>query len=258
MGRLEGKVAIITGGAKGQGAAEVELFASEGATVVFGDILDEEGKQVEARVAELGGVAEYMHHDVTSDDDWQNIVELAESKYGKVDILVNNAGISMRHEAMDVSNEDWDVIMDVNAKGVFLGTRYVIPAMQRAGGRLDHQHLVHSGHTRTTACVACVRSLQGCGTRVHQEHGRAFRVGRNQGQLDPPWPDRHRHDPRRDQHGPPRDARRRDPDGPPRTGGRHRLRRSISGVRRGVVHNSDRAGDRRRGIRDPDMTVNQE
>ena len=108
MGRLDGKVAIITGGAKGQGAAEVELFASEGAAVVFGDILDEEGKQVEARVAELGGVAEYVHQDVTSDEDWQSIVELAESKYGKVDILVNNAGISMRHEGMDVSNDEWD------------------------------------------------------------------------------------------------------------------------------------------------------
>ena len=134
MGRLDGKVAIITGGAKGQGARETELFASEGATVIFGDILDDEGRQVEAKIAELGGVAEYVHLDVTSDDDWQSVVELAETKYGKIDILVNNAGISQRHEGMDVSNEDWDLIMDVNAKGVFLGTRYVIPAMQRAGG----------------------------------------------------------------------------------------------------------------------------
>ena len=134
MGRLDGKVAIITGGAKGQGAAEVELFASEGAKVIFGDILDDEGKKIEARIAELGGVAEYVHLDVTSEDDWQQAVDLAESKYGKVDILVNNAGISLRHQDMDVPSEDWDIVMDVNAKGVFLGTRYVIPAMQRAGG----------------------------------------------------------------------------------------------------------------------------
>ena len=134
MGRLEGKVAIITGGAKGQGAAEAELFASEGAAVIFGDILDDEGKKVEARIAELGGTAEYVHLDVTSDDDWQSAVELAESKYGKVDILVNNAGISMRHQDMDITNEEWDTMMDVNVKGVFLGTRYVIPAMRRAGG----------------------------------------------------------------------------------------------------------------------------
>ena len=134
MGRLDDKVAIISGGAKGQGAAEVELFAAEGAKVVFGDVLDDEGKKVEARIAELGGEVEYVHLDVTSDEDWRKAVDLAESKYGKVDILVNNAGISLRHEDMDISNEDWDNVMDVNAKGVFLGTRHVIPAMQRAGG----------------------------------------------------------------------------------------------------------------------------
>ena len=134
MGRLDGKVAIITGGARGQGEVETELFAAEGAKVVFGDILDEEGKKVEARIAELGGEVEYIHLDVTSDDDWQRAVELAERKYGKLDILVNNAGISLRHHDMDVSNEEWDTIMDVNAKGVFLGTRHAIPAMRRAGG----------------------------------------------------------------------------------------------------------------------------
>ncbi len=134
MGRLDDKVAIISGGAKGQGAAEVELFAAEGAKVVFGDVLDDEGKKVEARIAELGGEVEYVHLDVTSDEDWRKAVDLAESKYGRVDILVNNAGISLRHQDMDISNEDWDNVMDVNAKGVFLGTRHVIPAMQRAGG----------------------------------------------------------------------------------------------------------------------------
>ena len=134
MGRLEGKVAIITGGAKGQGAVEVELFANEGATVVFGDVLDDEGRKVEAKVAELGSKVEYIHLDVTSEDDWQRAVDLAESKYGSLDILVNNAGIAIRHSDLDVSSEDWDLMMDVNAKGVFLGTKYVVPAMRRAGG----------------------------------------------------------------------------------------------------------------------------
>ena len=134
MGRLDGKVAIISGGAKGQGAVETELFATEGAKVIFGDILDDEGKKVEAKIAELGGDVEYIHLDVTSEDDWQQAVERAESKYGKLDILVNNAGISMRHSDMDVSSDDWDTMMDVNAKGVFLGVKYAIPAMQRAGG----------------------------------------------------------------------------------------------------------------------------
>ena len=134
MGRLDGKVAIISGGAKGQGAVETELFAMEGAKVIFGDVLDDEGRKVEAKVAELGGDVEYIHLDVTSEDDWQQAVERAESKYGKLDILVNNAGISMRHSDMDVSSDDWDTMMDVNAKGVFLGVKYAIPAMQRAGG----------------------------------------------------------------------------------------------------------------------------
>ena len=134
MGRLEGKVAIITGGAKGQGAVEVELFASEGATVVFGDLLDDEGRKVEAKVAELGGKVEYIHLDVTSEDDWRLAVDLAESKYGSLDVLVNNAGIAIRHRELDVSSEDWDLMMDVNAKGVFLGTKCAVPAMRRAGG----------------------------------------------------------------------------------------------------------------------------
>ena len=134
MGRLDGKVAIISGGAKGQGAVETELFAMEGAKIIFGDILDEDGKKVEAKVAELGGDVEYIHLDVTSEADWQQAVERAESKYGKLDILVNNAGISMRHSDMDVSSEDWDTMMNVNAKGVFLGVKHAIPAMRRAGG----------------------------------------------------------------------------------------------------------------------------
>ena len=89
---------------------------------------------MEAKIAELGGDVEYIHLDVTSEDDWQHAVDRAESKYGKLDILVNNAGISMRHSDMDVSSDDWDTMMDVNAKGVFLGVKYAIPAMQRAGG----------------------------------------------------------------------------------------------------------------------------
>jgi len=134
MGRLEGKVALISGGAKGQGKAEARLFAKEAAKVVFGDILDEDGRKVEAEINEMGGDAKYIHLDVTSEDDWEAAVREAVATYGKLDILVNNAGISLRHQDMDVPTEDWDQIMDVNAKGVFLGTKYAIPAMKRAGG----------------------------------------------------------------------------------------------------------------------------
>ena len=134
MGRLEDKVALISGGAKGQGAVEARLFAKEAAKVVFGDILDEEGQKVEAEINEMGGDARYIHLDVTSEDDWDAAVKEAVTRYGKLDILVNNAGISLRHQDMEVPTEDWDQIMEVNAKGVFLGTKYAIPAMKRAGG----------------------------------------------------------------------------------------------------------------------------
>ncbi len=132
--RLEGKVAIITGGARGQGATEAKMFASEGAKVVIGDIRDELGMQVEAEIRELGGEAVYLHLDVTSEDDWQRAIETAEQQFGKVDVLVNNAAIVLRKDIEETTADDWDNIMDINAKGVFLGTKAVIPAMRRAGG----------------------------------------------------------------------------------------------------------------------------
>ncbi|MDE2961856.1 MAG: glucose 1-dehydrogenase [Chloroflexota bacterium] len=132
--RLEGKVAIITGGARGQGATEARMFAQEGARVVIGDIRDELGMQVEAEIRELGGEAVYLHLDVTSDDDWQRAIETAEQRFGKVDVLVNNAAIVLRKDIEETTGEDWDNIMEINAKGVFLGTKAVIPAMRRAGG----------------------------------------------------------------------------------------------------------------------------
>ncbi len=132
--RLEGKVAIITGGARGQGATEARMFAQEGAKVVIGDIRDELGMQVEAEIRELGGEAVYLHLDVTSADDWQRAIDTAERQFGKVDVLVNNAAIVLRKDIEETTGDDWDNIMEINAKGVFLGTKAVIPAMRRAGG----------------------------------------------------------------------------------------------------------------------------
>jgi NAD(P)-dependent dehydrogenase (short-subunit alcohol dehydrogenase family) len=134
MARLDGKVALISGGARGQGATEARMFAQEGARVVFGDILDEEGKRVEAQIRELGGEATYVHLDVTREADWQAAVETAVNRYGKLDVLVNNAGILIRKGIEETTVEDWDRIMAVNAKGVFLGTKATIPAMRQAGG----------------------------------------------------------------------------------------------------------------------------
>ena len=134
MGRLDGKVALISGAARGQGACEARLFCREGAQVVCGDILDEVGKQVEAEIRAAGGEATYIHLNVTSEADWRAAVETAERRYGKLHVLVNNAGILIRQGIEDTTEDDWDRIMAVNVKGVFLGTKYAIPAMRRAGG----------------------------------------------------------------------------------------------------------------------------
>ena len=132
--RLQGKVAIITGGARGQGEAEARMFVREGAKVVFGDVLDDEGRQVEAEIAAAGGEAVYVRLDVTDENSWREAVGTAVSRFGKVDILVNNAGIASWNAGDDATVEEWDRIMEINAKGVFLGTKAVIPAMRAAGG----------------------------------------------------------------------------------------------------------------------------
>ena len=135
MGKLDGKVAVISGGARGQGAAEAETFAREGARVVFGDIRDADGQKVEAGIRAAGGDATYVPLDVTSEADWQRAVETATARYGKLDVLVNNAAIVIpRVPIEERTAAEWDQVMAVNAKGVFLGTKHAIPAMRRAGG----------------------------------------------------------------------------------------------------------------------------
>jgi NAD(P)-dependent dehydrogenase (short-subunit alcohol dehydrogenase family) len=110
------------------------MMAREGASVVFGDILDEEGRKVEAEIQELGLAATYVHLDVTSEDDWRSAVDTAVTRYGKLNVLVNNAGILIRKSIEETTEEDWDRIMAINAKGVFLGTKHAIPAMRQADG----------------------------------------------------------------------------------------------------------------------------
>ena len=134
MSRLDGKIALITGAAKGQGEVEAKLFAREGAQVILSDILDADGSKVESEITELGGDALYKRLDVSSENEWASISQFIEDKYGRLDILLNNAGASVRNTAMDISMEDWDLMMNVNAKGVFLGTKYCVPIMQKSGG----------------------------------------------------------------------------------------------------------------------------
>ncbi len=131
--RLEGKVAFISGGARGMGAAEARMFAAEGAKVAFGDVLDDEGKKVEAEINETGGECIFLPLDVTSESQWSTVIQSVVARFGKLDIMVNNAGISAHGMIEDVTVEEWDRVMDVNAKGVFLGTKTAIPEMRKAG-----------------------------------------------------------------------------------------------------------------------------
>jgi NAD(P)-dependent dehydrogenase (short-subunit alcohol dehydrogenase family) len=133
--RLEGKVALISGGARGLGEAQARLFAQEGARVVIGDVGEDEGKKVAAEINEAGGDAHFERLDVTQEDQWQRVLDTTTAMYGKLDILVNNAGISGGRIGLeDLTGEIWDQVMAVNAKGVFLGTKLAIPEMLKAGG----------------------------------------------------------------------------------------------------------------------------
>ena len=132
--RLEGKVAIITGASRGQGEAEARLFATEGARVVLGDILEEAGRKIEAEINESGREALFVALDVTSESDWEGAVAAALHRFGRVDILVNNAAILRTEALLETTEAIWDQVMAVNATGSFLGTRAVIPAMRKGGG----------------------------------------------------------------------------------------------------------------------------
>ena len=132
--RLQGKVALISGAARGMGAAEARLFAKEGAHVVLGDILHKQGQAVAAEINDAGGHALFVPLDVTSEDSWRDAVDAALQRFGKLNVLVNNAGILVREELEEGTDHGWDSTMNVNAKGVFLGMKLAIPAMRKAGG----------------------------------------------------------------------------------------------------------------------------
>jgi NAD(P)-dependent dehydrogenase (short-subunit alcohol dehydrogenase family) len=129
--RLGDKVALITGSASGMGQSEAVLFAKEGAKVVVADVLEAEGKKV---ADSLGGAGRFVRLDVTSESAWSQAIAAAVSTFGKLDILVNNAGISGTFDPDTLSTSAWDRLMDVNAKGTFLGMKHAIPAMEKAGG----------------------------------------------------------------------------------------------------------------------------
>ena len=131
--RLANKVALISGGARGMGAAEAKLFSREGARVVIGDILEDEGRRTEAEINESGGECLFVRLDVSRESDWADAVSAAVLRFGKLDILVNNAAIFRRSGVEETSSQLWDQTMDINAKGVFLGTKAAIPEMRKVG-----------------------------------------------------------------------------------------------------------------------------
>ncbi|WP_328318046.1 SDR family NAD(P)-dependent oxidoreductase [Streptomyces sp. NBC_00388] len=131
MGKLDGRVVVITGAARGQGEQEARLFVAEGAKVLLGDVLDEQGS---ALAEELGESAAYVRLDVTREADWSAAVEVARETFGRIDGLVNNAGILRFNELVTTPLEEFQQVVQVNQVGAFLGIRTVAPEIEAAGG----------------------------------------------------------------------------------------------------------------------------
>jgi 3alpha(or 20beta)-hydroxysteroid dehydrogenase len=174
MGRLDGKVALVTGGARGQGEAEVRMFVAEGASVVFGDVLDDDGA---ALAKDVGERSAYVNHDVRSEERWAEVVAETERRFGGLDILVNNAGVlhfgPVTHE---LSFDDYRRVIEINQFGTFLGMRAAIPAMlRRGGGSIVNISSTNGfrGYGGTVAYGASKFAIRGMTKTVALEYGAA-------------------------------------------------------------------------------------
>jgi NAD(P)-dependent dehydrogenase (short-subunit alcohol dehydrogenase family) len=136
MDRLKGKVALISGGARGQGASEARIFVDEGARVVIGDVLDQDAASLAEEINRKAGhkAAAAIRLDVTRGADWRAAVDAASREFGGLDILINNAGILNVKGILETSEEEWDAIVSVNQKGVWLGMKAAVPALRQRGG----------------------------------------------------------------------------------------------------------------------------
>ena len=201
--RLKDKVAIVSGGASGMGQSEAMLFAREGAKVIVADVLETEGRQTADKIAAGGGQAKFVKLDVTSEANWQSTVEAAVSAWGKLDVLVNNAGISGTFDPDMLSTTAWDKLMDVNAKGVFLGMKTGIAAMQKTGGGsivnissisgFVGQNAVHMAYNASKGAVRIMTKTAAVqyakdGIRVNSVHpGFLPPMRTSKGSADPEW-----------------------------------------------------------------------
>jgi NAD(P)-dependent dehydrogenase (short-subunit alcohol dehydrogenase family) len=138
MNRLDGKVALISGAARGIGGEAAQLMARAGAAVVVGDVLDDPGRRTVSAINGAEGRAEYVHLDVTQEADWIAAVNVATSKFGKLDILVNNAGVFIGKGIEEITLDEWNKLVAVNMTGVFLGTRLAAPALREAAKASEH------------------------------------------------------------------------------------------------------------------------
>lgn len=134
MGRVDGKIAIVTGGGTGLGEAAARLLAREGAKVVVTDVDEEGGQTTVEAINGAGGEALFLAHDVSKEEDWQRVVAETQERYGRVDVVVNNAGVGIPKNVEETELDEWRWVMSVNLDGVFLGTKHAIGAMRAAGG----------------------------------------------------------------------------------------------------------------------------
>ena len=204
--RLNGKVALVTGAANGMGQSEALIFAREGAKVAVADVLETEGRQVADKIKAAGGHGMFVKLDVTQEADWEKAVKATVEAFGKLDVLVNNAGISGTFDPDYLSTAAWDRIMDINSKGVFLGMKHAIPAMQRAGGGSIVNISSISGivgqlgiHMAYNASKGAVRTMTKSGAvqfakdgiRVNSVHpGMLPPMKSSKGSADPAWRDK--------------------------------------------------------------------
>lgn len=185
MPRLDGKIAMVTGAARGMGEVEARLFAEEGATVVLCDVSDGDGERVADDIVAHGGAAQYLHLNITDEDNWRDVIAETVSRHGRLDILVNNAGISGYDEENNLGTSTWDRLLDINAKGVFLGMKHAIGVMEHGdGGSIVNissisgivgQDFIHMGYNASKGAVrlmtksAAVRWAE-AGIRVNSVH----------------------------------------------------------------------------------------